>query len=151
MLVLQLLLNILPMVLVVSLLPPPMVHPITILPPTIRLEVDRVIRVDVDERQRLIDGEDVSGVDRGSGRGLRRAKRVDGADVGGARERGRETERSEAGEGGVWDGSSVPRSLERRTRALPESESGYEKIGRRGGVGRRESETGVGEIYEDII
>lgn len=113
--------------------------------------MERVVRVDMDERQRLVDGEDITRVDYGSGCGLRRTERVDGADVGSAREGRSESKRSEAGEGRMRNRSTMPRPLERCTRALPECESGDEEIGRRGGVRRRERETGVGEIDEDIL
>lgn len=96
MLVLQFLLNILLMVLLVTLLPPSVVHPITVLPPTVRLEMDRVVRIDVDERQSLVNGENVTGIDDGSGCRLGRSERVNGANVRSAREGGNEGERSEA-------------------------------------------------------
>lgn len=113
--------------------------------------MERVVSVDMDERQSLVDGEDITGVDYGPGCGLRRTEWVDGADVGSAREGRCESERSEAGEGRMRNRSAMPRSLERCTRALPECESGDKEIGRRGGVRRRERETGMGEIGEDIL
>lgn len=85
-----------------------MIHPIAILPPAIRLEMERIVDVHVDECEGLGDGEDVARVEDRSGRGLGRTERVDGADVGGAGEGGTEAEGSETGEGRVRNGSTMP-------------------------------------------
>ena len=65
-----------PMLLLRASLLPPLVHPVRILPPLVRLEVRRVRRVDMNEPEHLTDGTDEPRVQDRTGRRLRGAPRV---------------------------------------------------------------------------